>query len=143
MPAEAQEGCVLLYSAHGTPMSYVKKGDPYVQQIETSVQGIHDRTGVDIESRLVFQSRVGPIQWTSPYLDDTLVELGKSGCKSVLICPVAFVSDHLETLHEIDIEARELAVQSGIKHFYRTEALGAAPDFLGVLTEIARKALTE
>ncbi len=137
----ARDGLLLLYSAHGTPMSYVRKGDPYVKEIEATVRNIEARVDREVESKLVFQSKVGPIAWTQPYLDDTILDFGKGGGRSLLICPVAFVSDHLETLHEIDIEGRELAQSVGIRHFARTEALNAAPDFLGCLTQIAKRAL--
>ena len=141
MEPEQREGCLLLFSAHGTPMSFVRAGDPYVERIQGTVDGVMARLKEEVPHRLVFQSRVGPVKWTSPYLDKTLEELPGEGITSVLILPVAFVSDHLETLHEIDIEAKEDATRAGIVHFARTQSLNADPDFLMAMTEIAKEAL--
>ncbi|PIE23198.1 MAG: ferrochelatase [Planctomycetota bacterium] len=141
MPAEQRQGCLLLFSAHGTPMSYVRAGDPYVARIQGSVDAVLAQLTEEIPHRLVFQSRVGPVKWTSPYLDKTLESLPSEGITSVLILPIAFVSDHLETLHEIDIEAKEDAERAGIQHFARTQSLNADPDFLNALTEIAKEQL--
>jgi ferrochelatase len=145
MEPEQREGCILLFSAHGTPMSFVRAGDPYVERIQATVDGVMEllrpRLDAPLEHRLVFQSRVGPVKWTSPYLDKTLEELPREGRHSVLILPVAFVSDHLETLHELDIEAKEDAEKAGIKWFARTASLNADPDFLAALTQVAAEAL--
>jgi ferrochelatase len=145
MEPEQREDCILLFSAHGTPMSFVRAGDPYVERIQATVDGVMEllrpRLDAPLEHRLVFQSRVGPVKWTSPYLDKTLEELPREGRHSVLILPVAFVSDHLETLHELDIEAKEDAEKAGIKWFARTASLNADPDFLAALTQVAAEAL--
>jgi len=141
LPAEAKEGLVVLFSAHGIPVSYLAKGDPYVQQIEATVDGIRKRMQKDCDHRLVFQSRAGPVRWTRPSLVEGIRKLGAEGAKSILIAPVSFVSDHIETLHEIDIENLHLARSVGIPHFHRVPAFNADLDFLGVLTRLAREAL--
>lgn len=141
LPAEAREGLVLLFSAHGIPVSYLKKGDPYVQEIEATVAGIRERLSDDRPHRLVFQSRAGPVRWTRPSLVEGIHALGREGASSVLIAPISFVSDHIETLHEIDIETAHLAHSVGIRHFHRVPAFNADLDFLGLLTQLARKAL--
>jgi len=141
MPAEAREGLVLVFAAHGIPISYLKKGDPYVGQIEATVAGIRSQLADEYPHRLVFQSRAGPVRWTRPSLVEGIRALGAEDCKSVLIIPVSFVSDHIETLHEIDIEIRHLAMSVGIRHFTRVPAFNADLDFLGLLTQLAREAL--
>jgi len=88
-----------------------------------------------------FQSRVGPVQWLKPYTDEVLVELGKKGVRSLLAVPVSFVSEHIETLEEIDMEYKELALESGIKNWARVPALGLTPSFITDLADAVIEAL--
>ncbi|CAK8568421.1 unnamed protein product [Lathyrus sativus] len=136
---------MIFFSAHGVPVSYVENaGDPYRDQMEECIflimQELKAR-GVNNEHTLAYQSRVGPVQWLKPYTDEVLVELGKKGVKSLLAVPVSFVSEHIETLEEIDMEYRELALESGIQNWGRVPALGLTPSFITDLADAVIEAL--
>eukprot|EP00891_Asterochloris_glomerata_P006056 jgi/Astpho2/6056/Aster-04006 len=135
----------IFFSAHGVPVSYVEEaGDPYKEEMEQCVQlimGELQRRGVDNEHVLAYQSRVGPVKWLQPYTDDTIRELGASGCKSLLAVPISFVSEHIETLEEIDMEYRELAHESGIPGWGRVPALNTNPTFIDDLADAVLEAL--
>lgn len=131
----------LVFSAHGLPRSYIKRGDPYQQQIEASVRLVLRELDLNHSHVLCYQSKVGPQRWLEPSLPDTLRRLGKNGTDAVLVIPISFVSDHLETLSEIDIEAREAALGWGIRHFQTTEGLNDSPTFISALAELVRAAL--
>lgn len=136
---------MIFFSAHGVPVSYVENaGDPYRDQMEECIflimQELKAR-GISNEHALAYQSRVGPVQWLKPYTDEVLVELGQKGVKSLLAVPVSFVSEHIETLEEIDMEYRELALESGIKNWARVPALGLTPSFIMDLADAVIEAL--
>jgi protoporphyrin/coproporphyrin ferrochelatase len=130
----------LLYSAHSIPARYVAEGDPYLQQTRQTVELINARLGSFSPSVLAFQSKLGPVRWLEPSTRKTLERLGKSGIKRVLAIPVSFVSDHLETLQEMDIVYRRLAVKYGIREFRRAESLNLDPTFIQGLADIAQRA---
>jgi len=125
----------LLYSAHSIPARYVREGDPYLEQTKQSVALINDRLGGKYSSVLAFQSRVGPVKWLSPATRDVLADLGRSGRTRVLAVPVSFVSDHIETLQEIDISYSRLAMKSGIREFHRVPSLNLYPKFIEALAD--------
>ncbi|KAJ4959192.1 hypothetical protein NE237_026303 [Protea cynaroides] len=130
---------MIFFSAHGVPVSYIEDaGDPYKDQMEECIflimQELKAR-GIDNEHTLAYQSRVGPVQWLKPYTDEVLVELGQKGVKSLLAVPVSFVSEHIETLEEIDMEYRELALESGIENWGRVPALGCTSSFISDLAD--------
>jgi protoporphyrin/coproporphyrin ferrochelatase len=127
----------LLYSAHSIPARYIDAGDPYLDQTRKSVELINSRLENKHPSVLAFQSKVGPVKWLSPATKDALVALGREGSARVLTVPVSFVSDHIETLQEIDIQYRDLAAQSGIKEFRRAASPNLYPKFINALAEIA------
>jgi len=127
----------LLYSAHSIPERYVAEGDPYLEQTRQSVELINSKLNNAHPSTLAFQSRVGPIKWLGPSTRDTLAEMGRKRIGKVLAVPVSFVSDHIETLQEIDIAYRELALQSGIGEFHRADSLNLHPQFIAALATIA------
>uniref|UniRef100_A0A803NFK4 Ferrochelatase n=1 Tax=Cannabis sativa TaxID=3483 RepID=A0A803NFK4_CANSA len=136
---------MIFFSAHGVPVSYVENsGDPYKDQMEECIflimQELKAR-GIENKHTLAYQSRVGPVQWLKPYTDEVLVELGQSGVKSLLAVPVSFVSEHIETLEEIDMEYKELALESGIKNWGRVPALGCTSSFITDLAEAVVEAL--
>ncbi|XP_027924147.1 ferrochelatase-1, chloroplastic/mitochondrial [Vigna unguiculata] len=136
---------MIFFSAHGVPVSYVEEaGDPYRDQMEECIflimQELKAR-GISNEHTLAYQSRVGPVQWLKPYTDEVLVELGQKGVKSLLAVPVSFVSEHIETLEEIDMEYKELALESGIKNWARVPALGLTPSFITDLADAVIEAL--
>ncbi len=128
----------LIFSAHGIPVRLVKRGDPYQSHIERTVELLIDRCGFDGPHTLCYQSRIGPQKWLDPTLTAVLQELGRSGTEAVLVVPISFVSDHLETLSEIDIEAREDAKRWGIRHFATTEGLNEDPAFVEALADLVR-----
>ena len=101
-----------------------------------TVELVMELRGNDYPHHLSFQSRVGPVEWLQPYTQDKLAELGKRGVKSLLVVPVAFVTDHIETLHEIDIELREEADHAGIKKYEVMFALNAEPAFIAALADV-------
>ncbi|CAI0549285.1 unnamed protein product [Linum tenue] len=136
---------MIFFSAHGVPVSYVEvAGDPYKDQMEDCIYLIMQELkarGVYNDHTLAYQSRVGPVQWLKPYTDEVLVELGKKGVKSLLAVPVSFVSEHIETLEEIDMEYRELALESGIESWGRVPALGCTSSFITDLADAVVEAL--
>uniref|UniRef100_A0A1J3HZK1 Ferrochelatase n=1 Tax=Noccaea caerulescens TaxID=107243 RepID=A0A1J3HZK1_NOCCA len=136
---------MIFFSAHGVPVSYVENsGDPYQKQMEECIFLIMEELkarGVPNEHILAYQSRVGPVQWLKPYTDEVLVDLGKKGVKSLLAVPVSFVSEHIETLEEIDMEYRELALESGIENWGRVPALGLTPSFITDLADAVIESL--
>jgi len=138
---EIRKETVIVYSAHGTPTSSVGRGDPYLEQVEATVEGVCRQLSSDKEHTLAFQSRVGPASWLEPHLDEHIADLAESGVRSVLIVPISFVCDHIETLYELDIEVKRIAIAAGMTHYSRCRSLNADPDFLGVLTRLARDAL--
>eukprot|EP00271_Cylindrocystis_brebissonii_P006159 TRINITY_DN18783_c0_g1_i1.p1 TRINITY_DN18783_c0_g1~~TRINITY_DN18783_c0_g1_i1.p1 ORF type:complete len:579 (+),score=120.35 TRINITY_DN18783_c0_g1_i1:481-2217(+) len=140
-----QEEANVFFSAHGVPVAYVEEaGDPYKAEMEECVQLIMEelrRRGVNNGHTLAYQSRVGPVEWLKPYTDATIEELGQSGVKSLLAVPISFVSEHIETLEEIDGEYRELAMKSGVEHWGRVPALGCEPRFIRDLADAVLEAL--
>ncbi|KAL9443268.1 hypothetical protein AB3S75_016597 [Citrus x aurantiifolia] len=139
------EEVMIFFSAHGVPVSYVEKaGDPYRDQMEECIylimQRLKDR-GINNDHTLAYQSRVGPVKWLKPYTDEVLVELGQKGVKSLLAIPVSFVSEHIETLEEIDMEYKELALESGIENWGRVPALNCTPSFITDLADAVIEAL--
>ncbi|HMA30072.1 MAG TPA: ferrochelatase [Thermoanaerobaculia bacterium] len=132
---------VVLYSAHSLPVKTVtKEKDPYPRQIEETVRLIDAALGNRYRSRLGYQSRVGPVEWLGPSTPEVLKELATAGEKQVLVVPVAFVSDHVETLYEIRLLFGEEAARLGIPHYAVAEGLNDHPAFIRSLADIVRKA---
>lgn len=130
----------LLFSAHSLPQSFIDEGDPYLDHIQTTVRLVMERFS-STSHHLAFQSRAGPVKWLEPSTDDKLRELAEDGCKELLMVPLSFVSDHIETLHEIDIEYAEEARKLGIGDFRRIESLNSSPTFIHCLAELVRSTL--
>jgi len=136
----------LVFSAHGLPMSLVEKGDPYPKQIEETVGlacelGARQYPGWPRTHLLCYQSRVGPAKWLEPPLTGTIERLGHQGVKEVLVVPISFVTEHIETLHEINIEAREEAEKVGIERFRMMPAVGDSPLFIAALKDLVLRAV--
>ena len=128
----------LLFSAHGLPQSIIDKGDPYQRQVEQSAAAIVAELAIpDLDWAICYQSRVGPAKWIGP---STEKELERAGADKVpvVVTPVAFVSEHSETLVELDIEYRHLAESLGIPAYFRAPAVGSHPDFIQALAELVR-----
>ena len=124
-----------LFSAHGLPQSFIDSGDPYLDHIQGTVRLVMQQFE-GVSHQLAFQSRAGPVKWLEPSTDDKMRELAESGCKNLLMVPLSFVSDHIETLHEIDIQYREEARKLGITDFRRMESLNSSPAFIKCLAEL-------
>jgi protoporphyrin/coproporphyrin ferrochelatase len=136
-----QEATVF-FSAHGVPVSYVKEaGDPYQTEIENCTALIMKALNRPNPHVLAYQSRVGPIEWLQPYTEDELVALGEKGTQELVVVPVSFISEHIETLQEIDMEYREIALEAGIKQFRRAPALNTYPKFINDLGNMVVEAL--
>lgn len=129
----------ILFSAHGLPQSFIDAGDPYLDQIRATVALVMERFA-GVTHHLAFQSRAGPVKWLEPSTEDKLRELAAEGVKKALMVPVSFVSDHIETLYEIDIEYREVAESLGICDFRRVESLNTSELFIDCLAELVRGA---
>jgi ferrochelatase len=134
----------LFFSAHGVPQSYVDDGDPYKEEMEHCVRLIMAELaarGVGNGHTLAYQSRVGPVEWLRPYTDDAIRYLAQRGVRSMLAVPISFVSEHIETLEEIDMEYRELAEEVGIRDWGRVPALNTNPTFIDDLADAVVEAL--
>ncbi|MEZ0329040.1 MAG: ferrochelatase [Dissulfuribacterales bacterium] len=123
----------LLYSAHSLPVKFIQEGDPYLQHLEETIRCLEAKT--NLSGILAFQSRSGPVKWLTPATDHMLMELGQKGIKNVLILPISFVSDHIETLYEIDIQYAEL-VKRFHMNIHRVPSLNTHPDFIRCLTDL-------
>jgi ferrochelatase len=139
----APERAEIVFSAHSVPMSVIAKGDPYQRQIEETVRLLMERAGWRNQHRLCYQSKVGASKWLQPSLHHTLHELAAEKAQEVCIVPVAFVSDHVETLGEINHEAREEAQRLGITQFEMSAGLNDSKKFISALGELVLQALGE
>jgi protoporphyrin/coproporphyrin ferrochelatase len=137
----APERAEIVFSAHSVPVSVTEKGDPYQRQIEETVRLLVDRGGWRNPHRLCYQSKVGASKWLQPSLRRTLHDLAAERVREVCVVPVAFVSDHVETLGEIDHEARELACRLGIAQFEMSAGLNDSPKFIRALGQVVLQAM--
>jgi len=136
----------LLFSAHGIPLSLVEKGDPYPEQIAETVRLVNEqgskRYGNWPRTQILcYQSRVGPMKWLEPPFLETMERLGAEGVKEMLVVPISFVTEHIETLHEINIDGRIDAQKFGIERFRMMPAVGDSPTFIGALKDVVLKKL--
>jgi len=123
----------LVYSAHSLPVSFIQEGDPYVEHIKATIEAIEKITGVP--GRICYQSRSGPVKWLSPSTPEMLEQLADEGCKNILMVPISFVSDHIETLFEINILYKESAAKLGIR-LQACQSLNLNPTFIAALREL-------
>ncbi len=124
----------LVFSAHGLPMKLVREGDPYPEHIKRTVDDILARLKHKPAAwTLAYQSRVGPVKWLEPSTQKTLESLGAQGERHVVVVPVAFTSEHIETLHELDIQLRDVALAAGIETYKRVPTVGTHPIFIDSL----------
>ncbi len=123
----------VVYSAHSLPVSFIEAGDPYVDHIKATISSIEQLT--KLPGRLCFQSRSGPVEWLSPSTPEMLEQLAKEGCKNILMVPISFVSDHVETLYEINMLYRDQAKELGI-HLQASPSLNCDPLFIEGLKEL-------
>jgi ferrochelatase len=137
VPAELRDRVLVVFSAHGLPMSQVRKGDPYPRYIAHSAGETARRAG-GVAHQVTYQSKVGPAKWLGPDTNEFL--RGSARGKAIVTVPIAFVSEHLETLYDMDILARQAAQEAGATAFVRVPALGTRPDFIAALADLVRKA---
>jgi ferrochelatase len=135
-PDEIRDYVNILFSAHGTPMKLVKQGDPYSHQIAKTVEAIMKRGEFKQPHSLCYQSKVGPLKWLTPSTPDMIADLASNGVKYMLLVPVAFASDHLETLFELGIEYRRQANERGVVQYEVTEGLNDSPRFIQALADL-------
>lgn len=134
----------IFFSAHGVPVSYVEEaGDPYQQEIEDCVGLIMKKLNRPNSHTLAYQSRVGPVDWLQPYTDEEIERLAHQGVKELAVVPISFVSEHIETLEEIDMEYREVAEEAGVETFARVPAPDTDPTFIKALADLVGQALRD
>jgi len=127
------EDTVVVYSAHSLPRDFIEQGDPYVEELEKTIAAIERQTG--IRGQLCYQSRSGPVRWLEPSTPDMLKELADRGAKKILMVPISFVSDHIETLYEIDMLYRDMARELGME-LQSTPGLNDDPEFIAGLRQL-------
>ncbi|WP_243372031.1 ferrochelatase [Geotalea sp. SG265] len=132
----------LVFSAHSLPQSFIDDGDPYLDHILETVRLVMERLG-DVEYHLSFQSRAGPVKWLEPSTEEMLRKLAAEGRKELLMVPLSFVSDHIETLYEVDIQYAEEAKLLGIEKFRRSPSLNSSPLFIECLAELVKSVKSE
>ncbi|XP_075041025.1 ferrochelatase, mitochondrial [Mixophyes fleayi] len=136
-PVDKRGDVVILFSAHSLPMAVVNRGDPYPQEVGATVQKVMEKLNFSNPYRLVWQSKVGPMPWLGPQTNDTIKGLSERGKKNILLVPIAFTSDHIETLYELDIEyAQHLAKECGVENIRRSESLNGNPLFSKALADL-------
>jgi ferrochelatase len=137
-PPERRDQVVLLFSAHSLPMSVVNRGDPYPAEVAATVMAVKQRLGMKNPYRLVWQSQVGPSAWLGAQTADTVTEFIKKGQTDLVLIPIAFTSDHIETLYELD---KEIIEETGLDTVKRVESLNGSPVFIQALADIAKEHL--
>jgi len=141
-PPEVKDDVVIVFSAHSLPMSVVNRGDPYPQEVAATVQRVMENLNFCNTYRLCWQSKVGPLPWLGPQTDDAIKGLVKNGNKNMLLVPIAFTSDHIETLHELDLEyATELAEEVGVENIRRSKAMNDNKIFIQGLADLVKSHL--
>jgi protoporphyrin/coproporphyrin ferrochelatase len=127
----------LLFSAHSIPEKLITQlGDPYRNEVEQSVRAVIEKLGWKGQYHLSWQSKLGPVKWLAPATSDEIKRLGSSGVRRVVVIPIAFVTDHIETLEEIDVELKQVAQEAGIAEFRRTPGLNSHPAYIECLRDL-------
>lgn len=139
-PEETRSKVVLLFSAHSLPMSVVNRGDPYPAEVAATVYAVMQRLKMSNPYRLVWQSQVGPQPWLGAQTSDTVANYVKKGQKNLLLIPIAFTSDHIETLYELDLE---IIGETGVDSVKRVESLNGNPIFIKALADIGKEHLSQ
>ncbi|KAI9498058.1 ferrochelatase [Zychaea mexicana] len=140
-PAEERDDAIILFSAHSLPMAVVNRGDPYPGEVAYTVHQVMERLGHKNPFRLVWQSQVGPQPWLGPQTSDAIKGYAEAGKKNLLLVPIAFTSDHIETLFELDLEYGKEAEEAGVSGFKRAESLNDDPTFVKAMADIVKEHL--
>ncbi len=133
----------IVFSAHSVPVSYIEAGDPYLAYTEQTMQAVMQRLTNERPHALSFQSKVGPVKWLEPSTDAMIRKLAGAGVEQLLLVPISFVSEHIETLYELDILYRGVAEEVGIRHYRRVPALNTNPDFIAALAKLVEREIAE
>jgi ferrochelatase len=131
----------ILFSAHSVPVRYISEGDPYLAQTKRTVELMMQRLGMHRPHTLSFQSKVGPVEWLTPATNVTIPKLAREGVSQLMLVPVSFVSEHSETLYEMDILYRAAAAEAGIAQYRRVPTMNCRTDFIEALAELVERAL--
>ena len=131
----------ILFSAHSVPVSYIENGDPYLDQTKRTVELVMERLSTGGPHSLSFQSKVGPVKWLTPSTDEAVRGLAAQGVSQLLLVPVSFVSEHIETLYELDILYRGVAEEVGLPHYRRAPAMNTRQDFIEALARLVIREL--
>ena len=143
IPAERRGRAHVLFSAHGLPQSLIDQGDPYLEQVKRTIAAVVARLDPARPHRLGFQSRATGAKWLEPTTQDALAALAREGIKDVAVVPIAFLTEHVETLFELDLLIRDHALSVGIEGYYRVPALDSAPKLIDALASLVRRALEQ
>ncbi len=141
-PENVRNDIHFVFSAHGTPLSLVKNGDPYSFQIKETVEAVMRQRNYSHPYHLCYQSKVGPMKWLEPATDEMIENLSKNGIKNLLVIPISFVSDHIETLFELDIEYKHVADSCGIENYFVMNGLNDSDMFIDALEDEVLKVLS-
>lgn len=133
----------LIFAAHSIPLRYVREGDPYVEQIRATARRIAGTADLGLDWTLAFQSRVGPVRWQGPQLEEILPRLVAMGVRQLVVQPLSFVSENLETLYDLDSVFRERCRAAGIETYLRVPTPGDRPAYLDTLAKLVQETLTE
>ncbi len=131
----------IVFSAHSVPVAVIERGDPYQRQIERTVDLVWQRGGWPGRRHICYQSKVGASKWLRPSMHETIRNLASAGSRHVLVVPISFVSDHVETLHEIDIDHRAQARGLGIADYRMMPGLNDSPAFIAALAGLVRASI--
>ncbi len=143
--SELEEGGAahVLFTAHSIPEKYIRRGDPYVGQTEETVRLVYDAAGVDLPYSLAFHSRIGPVRWHGPSLEEELDRVRANGVKRLIVHPISFVSENLETLYDLDVDFRRKCLEAGIEVYIRVPAPGASELYMKALADMVLAAVKE
>jgi len=132
----------ILFSAHSVPVRYIDEGDPYLDHTKRTVELVMERLGTQRPHTLSFQSKVGPVEWLTPATNETIQKLARQGVSQLMLVPVSFVSEHSETLYEMDILYRDVAAEAGIANYRRVPTMNCRADFIEALATLVERALS-
>jgi ferrochelatase len=141
-PNQKPQDTTIIFSAHSVPVSYIEAGDPYLEYTEQTVKLVMEHVGSHRPHTLSFQSKVGPVKWLRPSTEEAIRKLASEGVSQMLLVPISFVSEHIETLYELDILYKGVADELGIKDYRRVPALNCRSDFIAALADLVQKELT-
>jgi ferrochelatase len=141
LPESERDGAAVVFSAHGLPERVVAKGDPYPEETAATVAAVMEAMSYQVDGRIAYQSRTRPVRWIGPGTEDVLDALGEEGWTSVCVVPISFVSDHIETLYEVDELYREHARKAGINHYFRSEVMNDRPEVGPLLADVVEEHL--